>query len=78
MKNSDRPIYPQLQVASGDYIKTQEDFKGLTKREYFAGLAMQGVLSHNHPQNPTPNQAEEIVKYAIGLADALLEVLSKP
>ena len=72
MKNGQQPITPILDM--------NDDKSGLivlTKREYFAGIAMQGVLSHNHPANPTPNQAEEIVKYAIGLADELLKQLEK-
>lgn len=32
-------------------VQTQENQanNGLTKREYFAGLAMQGLLANNHP-----------------------------
>jgi len=51
--------------------------EGLTKREYFAGLAMQGVLSHNSKYSPTPNQAADIATYAVQIADALLEELNK-
>jgi len=51
--------------------------QGLTKREYFAGLAMQGVLSHNSKYSPTPNQAADIAMYAVQIADALLEELNK-
>jgi hypothetical protein len=51
--------------------------EGLTKREYFAGLAMQGVLSHNSKYSPTPNQAADIAMYAVKIADALLEELDK-
>lgn len=69
MKNAEQSAFPTQDMNSY--------YHGLTRREYFAGLAMQGVLSHNHPANPTPNQAEEIVKYAIGLADELLKQLEK-
>lgn len=43
---------------------------GLTKREYFAGLAMQGISAFNLPYEMT---AEQSVK----LADALLAELEK-
>ena len=51
--------------------------EGLTKREYFAGLAMQGVLSHNSKYSPTPNQAADIAMYAVQIADGLLKELNK-
>lgn len=46
---------------------------GLTKREYFAALAMQGLL-------PTgiSSSIEEDVKNAVKLADLLIEELNKP
>ena len=46
---------------------------GLTKREYFAGLAMQGILSKHGIGQYYDKVAEEAVKYA----DALLEELDK-
>jgi hypothetical protein len=50
---------------------------GLTKREYFAGLAMQGVLSQNSKYSPTPKLAANIAIRAVQIADALLEELNK-
>ena len=46
---------------------------GLTKREYFAGIAMQGLLAD------TANTGDIyfIVRDAINLADALIEELNK-
>jgi len=41
---------------------------GLTKREYFAGLAMQGILS-NHGVH------SDIAKWAVEQADSLLKEL---
>jgi hypothetical protein len=47
--------------------------KGLTKREYFAGLAMQGMLS-----NPeTYGDREIMMQVAVENADALLKELHK-
>ena len=53
MKNADKPISPIFSEKGflthdsnlEDYKKNQ--LSGLTKREYFAGLAMQGLLSNN-------------------------------
>lgn len=47
---------------------------GLTKREYFAGLAMQSMVS-----SPEFNSvvSSEVAKYAVTYADALLLELSK-
>ena len=48
-------------------------WNGLTKREYFAALAMQGVLS-GHYEYFTP---EEISRYAIINADFLINALNR-
>lgn len=48
--------------------------KGLTKREYFAGLAMQGILCSKHLK--TVN-ADVVAESAVLLADALLEQLEE-
>jgi hypothetical protein len=51
--------------------------KGLTKREYFAAIAMQGLLSGN----PFPAEkmgGEYIAKYSAHYADALINELNKP
>lgn len=48
------------------------EFEGLTKREYFAGLAMQGLAARG-AYIPTVNAAEAAVK----MADALIEALNK-
>lgn len=45
---------------------------GLTKREYFAGLAMSGLLA-----NPNPGSIETNAKLAIMSADALITELNK-
>jgi hypothetical protein len=46
---------------------------GLTKREYFAGLAMQGMLAE-HSLKATE---EEFANQSVKLADALLKALEK-
>ena len=50
-----------------------EDNKGLTKREYFAGLAMQSLIVSN-PKWHT----DAVARFAIKIADDLLKELDKP
>ncbi len=60
MKNGEQPI-----------VDNQfEDNKGLTKREYFAGLAMQGMAR-------IEGNVEDIAHDAVKIADALLAELRK-
>lgn len=47
--------------------------RGLTKREYFAGMAMQGMTSKCYKDHPDQHIAESSVL----LADALIEALNK-
>lgn len=49
--------------------------QGLTKREYFAGLAMQGLRACAHPQAPTTS--DEIADLAVADADALIAELER-
>ena len=68
MKNSDKPAYPN-QKGAGESIP----ISGLTKREYFAGLAMQAILTGIQ----TEPIHETISKWAIESADELLKQLEK-
>jgi hypothetical protein len=45
---------------------------GLTKREYFAALAMQGVCSTNQAVT-----AREVAEWSVKMADALITELNK-
>lgn len=45
---------------------------GLTKREYFAGMAMQGILAHGDWME------DRIVSDSVKYADALIAELNKP
>jgi hypothetical protein len=62
-----------------DTIETIEWSNGLTKREYFAALAMQGMLAAGvsidiHKDYPFQVRAQT----CIVIADALIEQLNKP
>ena len=53
MKNADKPINPSTSIKISDTeffeynLPNQErQYSGLTKREYFAGLALQGLLAN--------------------------------
>ena len=69
MRNSDQSAYP---VESKSAIS--ENYHGLTKREYFAGLAMQGLLAHERSGN---NNDAKLAEMAVSQADALLYELEK-
>ena len=74
MKNADKPINPVLTQSPS----LQNDTSlGLTKREYFAGLAMQGLISSCDWNFTTFNKdlIEATSKNAIDLADELLKQL---
>lgn len=84
-KMGNRPAFPS------DFNYGDKDFTGmpiivhrtsfgLTKREYFAGLAMQGMLANATAANPTKNNEPTAVvlsKAAIVIADELLKQLEQ-
>ncbi len=67
MKNSEQPINPIAGSSQGIHPK---EIIGLTKREYFAGLAMQGMLANPQFIERDP---ETIAEDAFCYAHALLE-----
>lgn len=70
VQNGDESAFPTDGVVRGDL--------GLTKREYFAGLAMQGRLSNKHSGFTDETfTAMKVAKFSLLCADALLEELSK-
>lgn len=73
MSNGNEPMYP---INGGGAISI-----GLTKREYFAGLAMQGMLANSYSDGVTQPlstaNAYQIAGMAIAQADALLAELEK-
>lgn len=72
IKNGDLPAMPITPRVDYMHIKDKPYCNGLTKREQFASMAMQGLLSSN--SNWRPNVAAEI---ALLMADALLAELEK-
>ncbi len=77
MKNADKPTYPLEFKKEGSY-NTEGWSNGLTKREYFAGLAMQGLIStftEKASYGGLGTEIEETIKCAIYYADELLKQL---
>jgi len=72
MRNSDMPAMPIVVPASE---KPEFYASGLSKREHFAAMAMQGIFSSIHAVENL-NQ-EEFAMEAISMADALLKALEK-
>ena len=64
--NKNQPMHPANIM--------QMDYFGLTKREYFVGLALQGYISAG--VNGMPDE-KDIVFLSVSIADALLKELEK-
>ena len=76
MKNADNPINPIPE----HFDKYQNENIGLTKREYFAGLAMQGLISsftEKASYGGWGTEMEATIKCAIDYADELLKQLEE-
>lgn len=69
MTNKDDAVYPS------NYDDNFAPEYGLTKREYFAGEAMQGLISSDDYLEIS--SAKELAKIAVSHADALIEELAK-
>ena len=58
-----------------DFVKSALSHpNGLTKREYFAAMAMQGIIAN---KDGLDIKIERIVESAVDTADALIEELNK-
>jgi len=87
MENKDRPIYPCMMQQIGDHefrLSMPKDdprwhmpMAGLTKREYFAAMALQGKLSQQPSGFYSVVDAQAVAMDAVKLADALLAELEK-
>lgn len=80
MKISEQPAFPMEKFDDAGKGRGQPDYshptyKGLTKREYLAGLAMQGILSRSGNWNEA--NLDFVSKQAVYHADHLLEQLTK-
>ena len=84
MKNADKPINPSTSIKISDteffeynLPNKERQYSGLTKREYFAGLAMQGLLAL--PDKGTYGSFDEAIEWmcevSVKFADELLKQL---
>lgn len=69
MNNSDQPAYPTLDPNSPYYGE------GLTKSEYFSGLAMQAMVARG---NNMQVWSDDDSKQCLYIADSLLNQLEPP
>jgi hypothetical protein len=74
MKNGDKPINPSIDIIKEDFSSQTIKHNGLTKREYFAALAMQGLIARSEALGIN---APYITSTAVYCADALLAELDK-
>lgn len=79
MKNSEKPAMPFHSNNPWSH-ESASGFSGLTKREHFAAMAMQGLLSNpewmnEHEGKKYIMQDSVISEVAIKIADALLKEL---
>ena len=85
MNNSQKPIYPttsqkinETEFFEYNLPNKERQYSGLTKREYFAGLAMQGLLANPNIKRPSGDYEKENIEFAevcVKYADALLNEL---
>lgn len=69
--SEDQPIETSYEQGYKDAMS--ESFIGLTKRELFAAMAMQGLLAADPKHNMS---SDDIAKYAIEQADDLIKALN--
>lgn len=82
-KLSEQSAFPVADTICPDGNRCKPINEGMTLRQYYAGLAMQGILSNTHytkfvESNIWKPAQGEIGKFAIEMADELLKELEKP
>ena len=69
--NSKEPAFPLVETEA---VRESVSL-GLTKREYFAGLAMQGLISKTGFTTTYENKQKNLAQEAVKFADSLLSEL---
>lgn len=76
LKNADKPAFPLADT--NDTLDVIGKYGGVTKREYFAGIALQGLLATESDTPIGEWNYEFIAATAVKSADALIKELEKP
>lgn len=71
MDNKNKPVFP---IYNKEFIRENDQSNGLTKRELFAAMALQGFLSNIDGLY----SSNDIVDDSIQIADKLLKALEEP
>ena len=74
MKNSETPAFASVAYGDQNDSYCQE---GLTKREYFAAMAMQGIIANQELRLDIIMDGETVSENAVMFADELLKQLEK-
>ena len=77
MSNADMPAMPVSGFEQDNGRISGQLHHGLTKREYFAGLAMQAFITADHLNGSEKRCNEDNALMAVDAADALLEELER-
>ena len=76
MINANDPAYPTLE--QNNHFNCWDTTPGLTKREYFAALIMQGLVANNFSPTGFQNGDENsLAEHAVKCSNALLSALEK-
>lgn len=67
---NDEPIYPQVEIRSKE---VDIRWKGLTKREWFAGMALSGIMANAYLRDTVGERA----RVAFILADEMIKESKK-
>jgi hypothetical protein len=73
MENGKKPAF----YNPNSYSMQGDDGIGLTKREYFAGLAMQGLMTSQNQEGEWRHDIKTCAEISVKMADALLKELEK-
>lgn len=74
--NPNDPAYP-INIPEGHTLVNGIPGNGLTKREYFAGLAMQGLIAGWTTGMPN-DEFKQLSELSTRISDAVLAELNKP
>ena len=76
MKNANQPAMPMFTDRGVFEVNGGKAF-GLTKREHFAAMAMQGILANQYNVPVREDQFDLVSKWSVMAVDSLLKELDK-